>query len=102
MQATELDLPEANENSIAIGLSCPDCETIRFYKIDNALNLIINRNISGISISAMCEHCSRRFIATLQWISKNNGWSYRKPPTATNVEIVSDENGLRLSNNANA
>ena len=96
MQASDIAPPRSDETSLAIGLSCPDCETIRFYRIDENLKFIVNRDMSGVSFSASCEKCSRRFVAVVQWITPDEGYSYRKPPTAEMVSIVRDENGLRL------
>lgn len=95
MQTSSCDIPKANETSLAIGLSCPDCETLRFYKFDRTINLVLNRVISGLSVSARCEVCSRRFVCALQWIDPISGFSYRKPPTTDNVNIIEDENGLK-------
>lgn len=94
LQVSDLTAPESLEDSLAIGLSCPDCETLRFYKFDHTINLIVNRTISGLSVSARCELCSRRFIAVFQWIDGRDGWSYRKPPVVGLIDGVYDENGL--------
>lgn len=93
-QKTSTTTPDSENRDVGMMIGCGNCPAIRIFKIDAALEAVINRQSEGFAIETECEECGHLIAVAIGWINaKKRGYSYRKMELSL-TNIVSDENGL--------
>lgn len=86
--------PDPEKGNVGIMIGCGNCAAIRVFKIDAALEEVINRQSAGFVIETECEECGHLIAAAIGWINAQKPrYSHRKMELSLTF-LVSDENGL--------
>lgn len=87
--------PKDSDRTLAIIIICPNCDTQRAFKINDAMEeAILPRNSSGMEWITWCEECGREFKFQLCWTERKPGWTGEKIIIKEEIGSVEDMMGL--------
>ena len=93
-QKTSTAVPDSENRNVGIMIGCGNCAAIRVFKIDAALEEVMNRQSAGFVIETECEECGHLIAIAIGWINaQKSRYSFRKMELSL-THVVSDEGGL--------
>lgn len=86
--------PDSENHDVGIMIGCGNCAAIRVFKIDAALEEVMDRQSAGFVIETECEECGHLIAIAIGWINaRKSRYSFRKMELSL-THVVSDESGL--------
>jgi hypothetical protein len=66
--------PGGDDDTLAIIIKCPACDTQRAFRINNAAMLTLTRKSSGCEYTVECDLCGHLVTIQLIWTRRHLGW----------------------------
>jgi len=85
--------PGPNEDTLALIIKCPDCNTQRAFRINDAFFSVLTRRSSGAEYDTWCEKCGRRISIQMCWTHRHAKWVSERVLFGDRV-TVEDDSGL--------
>lgn len=85
--------PDSQENTLALIITCQDCQHQRAFRVNDSFTLTITRKSSGMRVDTWCENCGRRISVQLCWTRRHPRWVAERVVLKDAV-TVEDKNGL--------
>jgi hypothetical protein len=86
--------PPKDDDTLALIIKCPKCDTQRAFRVNDSFMLTITRKVSGCQYNTSCTICGYRIGVQLIWTKRHLGWVAEKI-TFKKAIAVEDEPGLR-------
>jgi DNA-directed RNA polymerase subunit RPC12/RpoP len=85
--------PENENDTLALIIRCPECDTQRAFRINDTVALVITRKSSGAKYETWCEICGHRITFQIAWTKRHPGWVAERL-SLTDYVTVEDSNGM--------
>jgi hypothetical protein len=85
--------PEKDQDTLALIIKCPKCQTQRAFKVNDGFMLVMTRQSSGTEYSTMCDACGYRINVQIAWTQRHFGWVAERLVFTKSV-AVEDEIGM--------
>lgn len=86
--------PKKEDDTLALIIKCPQCDTQRAFKVNDGFMTVITRSSSGAEYSTVCGKCQNRFSIQLVWTRRHPGWTTERV-TFENAVIATDDYDMR-------
>jgi transcription elongation factor Elf1 len=85
--------PPKDDDTLALIIQCPKCNTQRAFRVNDSFMLTITRKTSGCQYNVACSICGHQTNVQLIWTKRHLGWTVEKISFKKSI-AVEDEFGL--------
>lgn len=83
--------PPKEDDTLALIIKCPKCDTQRAFRVNDSFMLTVTRKSSGCQYNTSCTICGYRFNIQLVWTKRRvPGWIVERITFKKAVEVRDD------------
>jgi DNA-directed RNA polymerase subunit RPC12/RpoP len=86
--------PPKSDDTLALIIQCPKCNTQRAFRVNDSFMLAITRKSSGCQYNTACDTCGYKVSVQLIWTKRHLGWTV-EGITFKKAVAVEDDFGLK-------